>query len=377
MFRKIKNNKSFRRLVIILVIIYALAGFIITSAYFAIKLNLTNDSGAIDKNNRYFEMVYNKSEARKKSGKDLDINEKAYLYYKLIILGDYYPENAQAIITLISQTGDFGQAERMFDAMNLQLIDNKELQNKFAEGEKYLLTRSHDESEKSLFPWMNTEEWLVLRDAIVKDTVAIDSAAHVTGVEARLIVSCLIGEQIRLFNSARETYKKVLAPLKILSLESSFSYGVTGIKPFTALQVQRNLVNRNSEYYLGAKYEHLLDFRNDTSGTQATYDTITVCRQLLDYKNHYYSYLYAGLILKQIKVQWERAGYDISDRPEILATLFNVGFWMSKPNPEPKVGGSRITVGDSDYTFGSLAYEFYYSGELSDKFPYTRNKWTD
>lgn len=377
MFNKIKNNKVIQKLFLVVVIVYAIIGFVLTNAYFAIKLKLTNDPGAYDNNNRYFETVYNKSKAHEKSGSDLSINEKAYLFYKIKILSEYYPQNAQAIVDLIKQSGDFLQAECMFDAMNLQVIENEELQSRFSDGQKFFVAPVQKNNGSSIFDWMNLIEWSSLREAIIKDSVAIDSAASVTGVESRLIVACLIGEQIRLFNSKRETFKRVLAPLKILSVESSFSYGVTGIKPYTAVQVQRNLVDRDSEHYLGEKYEHLLDFNSDSSYKVNAYDTLNICKRLLNYKNHYYSYLYAGLILRQIKVQWERAGFDISDRPEILATLFNVGFYMSKPKADPVVGGSGITVGDHEYTFGAIAYEFYYSGELADAFPYKRNKWIE
>ena len=67
--------------------------------------------------------------------------------------------------------------------------------------------------------------------------------------------------------------------------------------------------------------------------------------------------------------QWENSGYNINDRPEVLATLFNIGFYKSAPKENPEVGGSTITINDRDYTFGGLAYEFYYSGELSGFFP--------
>jgi hypothetical protein len=69
-------------------------------------------------------------------------------------------------------------------------------------------------------------------------------------------------------------------------------------------------------------------------------------------------------------VQWQKAGQDISDRPEILATLFNIGLQNSKPKSNPQVGGSKITIDGNDYVFGSLAYEFYYSGDLINEFPY-------
>ena len=95
-------------------------------------------------------------------------------------------------------------------------------------------------------------------------------------------------------------------------------------------------------------------------------------RRLVQFKNHYYSYLYTALFLKQIKMQWERAGYPIDKRPEILASLFNLGYQKSKPKKNPGVGGSNYKIHDTEYTFGSVAFEFYYSGELSEIFPYKK-----
>lgn len=68
----------------------------------------------------------------------------------------------------------------------------------------------------------------------------------------------------------------------------------------------------------------------------------------------------------------KNAGYPIDNRPDIIATLFNIGFSHSNPNPYPNAGGAIITVDGTQYTFGGLAYEFYYSGELLDQFPYNR-----
>jgi hypothetical protein len=67
--------------------------------------------------------------------------------------------------------------------------------------------------------------------------------------------------------------------------------------------------------------------------------------------------------------QWERAGFSINDRPEIICTLFNVGFAQSSPKSNPQVGGSTVAVSDRSYSFGHLANEFYFSGELLDDFP--------
>jgi len=73
-------------------------------------------------------------------------------------------------------------------------------------------------------------------------------------------------------------------------------------------------------------------------------------------------------------LQWRRAGYDISDRPDVLFTLFNVGFSQSVPKANPVPGGSHIKVGDATYTFGALGFDFYYSGELADVFPFQRER---
>jgi hypothetical protein len=83
------------------------------------------------------------------------------------------------------------------------------------------------------------------------------------------------------------------------------------------------------------------------------------------------------LYLHQIKKQWERANFDISNRPEILVTLYNVGFAFSKPKPNPEVGGSRINIHDKLYTFGAIGFDFYYSGELAEEFPFYLKKFKD
>ena len=57
---------------------------------------------------------------------------------------------------------------------------------------------------------------------------------------------------------------------------------------------------------------------------------------------------------------------------EIAGTLL-IGFTI-KAKSKSKVGGSKIDIYGSKYTFGSLAYEFYYSGELVDFFPYNITK---
>jgi len=212
--------------------------------------------------------------------------------------------------------------------------------------------------------WEISEEWAVLKEAITKDTSVINSAATTANISPRLIVATLIVEQLRLFNSDREIFKSVFAPLKILGNQSQFSWGVMGIKQDTAKQIEDNLTATTSRWYLGPVYEHMLDYPATTTDK----DSERFAR-LTDEHNRYYSYLYGALDLKETIFQWKTAGFDISNRPEILATLFNIGFQHSTPNANPQSGGAAIDIGTTTYSFGNLAGQFYYSNELINEFP--------
>ena len=210
--------------------------------------------------------------------------------------------------------------------------------------------------------WIITPEWMTLQQATVTDAPVINKAASAAGVSARLIVAQLVVEQLRLYNTDREVYKQIFQPLQILGVQSQFSWGVMGIKQETAIAVEQYLITPTSTWYLGNEYEKLLDFTTQDHDTERF-------NRLTDDHNHYYSYLYTGLYLKEIETQWKNAGFDISDRPEILSTLYNIGFAHSKPNANPSSGGAAITVGYKTYSFGDLAAQFYYSNELISEFP--------
>ncbi len=210
-------------------------------------------------------------------------------------------------------------------------------------------------------PWEESEEWGVMEDAIRRDATVINRAAADSGVPARLIVANLVAEQLRLFFTEREAYKQFFYPLKILGPQSQFSWGVMGMKEDTAIIVEQNLKDPTSPYYLGAEYERLLDFKTEDV-TKERFERMT------DQHDHYWSYLYAGLYLKQITTQWENAGFPINSRPEILSTLYNIGFMFSAPKADPQVGGAAITLSDGTRSFGGLAAEFYNSTLLADVF---------
>lgn len=210
--------------------------------------------------------------------------------------------------------------------------------------------------------WASTEEWNILEQAIRRDAPAINRASADSGIPARLIAANLVAEQLRLFFTEREFYEQFFAPLKILGSQTQFSWGVMGMKEDTARKVEDNLTNPLSPFYPGQTYAHLLDFSTpDTNGERFT--------RMTDQENHYWSYLYAGVYLKEIETQWASAGFDISNRPDILSTLYNIGFTHSSPNPDPQVGGAEIEIAGTAYSFGRVAGDFYTSDLLTDVLP--------
>jgi hypothetical protein len=217
-----------------------------------------------------------------------------------------------------------------------------------------LIDIQHDYFQKQIENpiWIQSQEWLVLKQAILKDKETIDKVSLETNIPARIIITPLIVEQLRLFYSEREIFKQVFAPLKILGNQNQFSLGVMGIKLETAKQIESNL----------EKDIHLLDFKTDDHD-QERFERLT------DENNRYYSYLYGALFIKELEEQWEKSGFPIQDRIDIIATLYNIGFEHSNPHENPLSGGAPIEIDGVLYSFGSLAKAFYESGELISVFP--------
>ena len=352
-----------RRIFNIFVYLFALAGFGIIAAWAVFKLGLTNNKGGVDENYRYLLSV---SEMEKLKQEDMTPQQRNAVwmeqYLKLAAFGKFYPENARLILEAAERSGNPILVDRMIAAASLYIDSNSAYSEFFGKMKKVYDSRPQMQSP-TVIPWMATSEWEMLKASLIRDTAMLNEAGRLTGVEPRLIAACLVGEQIRLFNSKREIVKKYLGPVKVLSVQSQFSYGVNGIKEHTAKAVEAHLKDSTSEFYMGRQYENILDFKTDNHEMERY-------NRLVDYRNHLYSYIYTGCILHQTMLQWKRAGYDISNRPDILCTLFNVGFSQSHPHDAPRCGGSHITVDGRVYTFGAIGFDFYYSGDLAEAFPF-------
>lgn len=340
----------------------------------AVKFKWTNQSGNIDVNNRYFAQIANKY------GKDLKLDsvdimkEQSLLIQKIAVLAKYQPYNAQSILKAFTASENTEVANRMLDAVGLLLKNNKTYMEELQK-----ITEFPDTNRLSIFEFSNYKVWRDFCKVVKKDQKAIDSASRITGVESRLIVMCLVGEQVRMFNSGRERFKQYVMPFSHIMMPTNRGYGVTGILEHTAYQIERNLTNKNSPFYPGEYFYKCLNYKQGyphvIRGGIGAHRSKTIQR-LIAGGDHFYSYLYTAFLLRQYQSHWEKNNFDLSKRPEILGTLFNIGYHKSKPKAAPEAGGSSFKVGGKVYTFGGLCFEFYYSGELLDLFPITKRAFT-
>ncbi len=299
-------------------------------------------------------------------------NEKANRC-KLFVASKYNDYNAAAIFRAYQNSRSEILLGRMILAMKLRLPNREDFAVELLNCEKGIGEAPTFEElsallaapkKQNLFTWQNSESWKIIKEAVIKDKENLNSASLKAGIQPRLLLSVAIVEQLRLYYTQRELFEKVFKPLKILANANKMAWGVMSIKEAMAIQTEENLKNQQSPFYLGADYAGLLDFPVGVDRAKERYNRLT------NERNHFYSYLYGSLIIKEIQAQWEKSGYSIAYRPEIVATLFNIGFNHSVPKENPVVGGSTIEIDGEKYFFGSLAYEFYYSGELSEEFPF-------
>lgn len=350
-----------------LVVVYVAAA---AAVFFAVKWHWTDELGVVDPLAQAYNRlnddaatislpnVIDRSEAETRAANRL-------IDCRLEVLSRAAPRNAVLIQSAQDAGVNNAALTKMIFAADLRLpLDSVAAQAiDDCAVDSYLPGQLATVTNDSLFPWANAEEWSTVREALIKDRDVIDRVSRETGVSSRTIVSVAIVEQLRLYYTQRELFEKFFRPLKILGNATQFAWGVMAIKEKTAIEIERFANSPRSSMYPGPGYAKLL-------ALPAKDPDKVRFERLTNEKDHYYSYLYGAAELKEFIAQWQRAGFPVDDRPEILATLFNIGLSRSRPSADPKVGGSTLKIAETEYTFGSLAFEWYYSGEILDVFPF-------
>lgn len=199
----------------------------------------------------------------------------------------------------------------------------------------------------TVFAWSRTPEWDSALVALRRDRGAILRVARETGLSPRLVALPALCEQLRRAESFRDRYKRLFGRFVPTG---SLSMGVTGVKPETL---------RRLRPWCDPALAPWLDGVPD--------DTL---RARLGSPDPLWAYRYGALCLSAIACRWRAAGIELSDRPEILLTAYNLGENRCPPRPDPRAGGAVFRLGGREYTFGSFAWEFYGSARAWPLLPY-------
>ncbi|MEM8964138.1 MAG: hypothetical protein AAGD38_21815 [Acidobacteriota bacterium] len=197
-----------------------------------------------------------------------------------------------------------------------------------------------------------------VRDTLLSQRGSILEAAEATGTDPRTLAAMLHVLQRRQGGSFAttletlliETWRDVPPNTYLLADAVDPSIGFAQIKPTTAMTalylVESIQVRRQGRYYFDA-YTTIGFDRNqwsfdapdvaDLDAPDAWYPSRReVVDQLLDDRSAIWM---CALILELHARQWDRAGHPIRDRPDILATLYQLGFDRSWPKAEPVANG--------------------------------------
>lgn len=348
-----------KNIIIIIVAIFTTIGIVFSGVFIAMQFGWTNVRGTIAERNQ---SILGAGKFNHNTAADAALETRATLLCKIHTLADYAPQTAQEIDQTLESTSNFNLVSTMLSNAGVRFSGMK-YDNQIRNCELVTIPDTTPLAQTA-YAWADSPEWAVMKSAFIRDQESINQAAHDAGISPRILLGGIIGEQFRFFTSSRDSFKSYFEPLKILASLSKFSFGIAGLKPDTVKRIDEQLQDPNSIFYLGKSMENVVTYPVGSDHDTIRFDRIT------DTKNTYYSYLYAGLYMRMVTEQWSRSGYDISNNPGALATLYNLGFNRSIPKDNPQPGGAPITVNGVDYTFGSLAEQFYYSGELVNEFPY-------
>lgn len=191
-------------------------------------------------------------------------------------------------------------------------------------------------------------------------------------ISPRLIASVCFSEKLRQSDSYRAKIRNMVDGIWVKDFLSftklhSFSEWLCSIKPITAIKVENHLKDKNSKYYLWEKYEHILDYDKNNKYTN---------NELVKYRliNDKWNIIYAGIILKMFESEWKNKWFDISKKPWILATLYNLWFYLSVPKANPWIWWAEVILWYSEnkinkkqsFYYWEIAEWFYFSKIFPD-----------
>lgn len=152
----------------------------------------------------------------------------------------------------------------------------------------------------------------------------IDDAANKFAVNSHYLTAIIYVERTLNYDWTDDAWDVPLA-----KAGKNSSVGFAQVKLKTAYFIERQLHDPTSQFYPGKPYEKFLPVSNSPHELIAklTNDSLNI--------------LYAAAYLRLMQSRWEKAGFSLDQRPDILGTLYSAGLFNNdgterKPNANPK-----------------------------------------
>ena len=172
---------------------FALVGVVFASVFVAMKFHLTDVAGSIDSRNAYFTAVHKTTtflpNALAATAYTSSTSLNSETVCKIMTITSVLPNNGKMILDAYAASKSSIVVERMIDAIVLVTQTNTFLQDKLLKCDTLSGMSSSNlatPSNKTIFDWVISPEWEVLRDAFIKNKDGIDRASSETGVSSRM-----------------------------------------------------------------------------------------------------------------------------------------------------------------------------------------------
>ena len=161
----------------------------------------------------------------------------------------------------------------------------------------------------------------------------IEIAANKFNVDAQILSAIIFTERTLNYDWTDERLDVVL----FSTWKQNSSIGFAQVKVKTAYFIERQFSDSTSVFYPGEKYEALLSVSQTKEELIAKLlsDSLNTC--------------YAAAYLRLMSSRWEKEGYPIHKRPEILGTLYSTGLFQRdgserspRTNPRANEFGSKV-----------------------------------
>ncbi|OQW94932.1 MAG: hypothetical protein BWK79_04185 [Beggiatoa sp. IS2] len=163
----------------------------------------------------------------------------------------------------------------------------------------------------------------------------IERAAEKLEITPKYLAAIIYTERTLNYDWTDETFDVIIAKRGLNS-----SIGFCQLKLKTAYFIERQFNEITSVFYPGKKFANLLQISQ-------------IPQELIDkLVNDSSNILYAAAYLRMMQTRWEKAGFPINDRPDILGTLYSTGLFYNdgterQPNAHPKPNTFGIKVLES------------------------------